>query len=85
MNDEQTIASEMDSRERYVLAWIEKQVAMPYREIGGDTLDALFARGLVMMNPSHLPRACWPVSCSELGLRHICAPTTPSSPKREHE
>lgn len=66
---EKTIANELDGRERYVLAWIEKQVAMPYREISGETLDVLFARGLVIMNPSHQPRACWPVSCSELGLK----------------
>jgi hypothetical protein len=66
---ERTIANELDGRERYVLAWIERQISMPYREISGETLDVLIARGLAIVKPSHQPRACWPVSCSDLGLK----------------
>jgi hypothetical protein len=64
-----TIVDKLDGRERYVLAWIERQVSMPYREISGESLDALIRHELVKLNPTSQPRACWPVTCTELGTR----------------
>jgi hypothetical protein len=63
------IADELDGRERWILAWIERQVSTPYCEISGETLDQLVARGLVQIHESAMSRAYWPVVCSELGCR----------------
>jgi hypothetical protein len=61
------IANELDGRERWILAWVQRQVNAPYREISGDTLDALIKRGLLICKPTPKPRATWPVVCTELG------------------
>jgi hypothetical protein len=63
------IAHELDGRERWILSYLERQVTMPYREISGETLDHLVARGLVHVGETTQPRPCWPVRCSELGIK----------------
>jgi hypothetical protein len=65
------IANELDGSERYVLTWIAKQVTVPYREISGESFDRMLVRGLVRLNPSAKPRACWPVIITELGMEVI--------------
>jgi len=68
------IANELDARERWILAWIERQVSAPYCDVSGETLDALLARGLVEVHATNQPKAYWPVICSELGcgvLNHL--------------
>ena len=65
------IANELDARERFVLAWIERHIITPYREVSGDTLDALIMRGLVQVTETDQPQCAWPVTCSELGCE-VC-------------
>jgi hypothetical protein len=62
-------ANELDSRDRYILLWIERQVAPTYNEVSGETLDILVARHLVKLNPNAKPRPYWTVTCTGLGLQ----------------
>jgi hypothetical protein len=62
------IANELDGQQRFFLSWIERQVSLPQREIDGDVLSILMARGLIQLRPTSQPRAFWPVVCSELGM-----------------